>query len=136
MRKRFPFITQWQLEKTLAKAEEALNLVGYIPLLSVISASVRSVGGKLQALGGLLFALGCFGLGWFSPHHKKRKLFQLCRNGIEYLIHGLLNIFRSIFEAIPFLSLVTCLPYDRVLQKRFKYSLEEEPESSDVEIEV
>jgi hypothetical protein len=129
----FPFISQIQLEKTLARAEEALNLVGYIPLVSILSATVRSMGGMLQALLGIAFALGYF----FAGHiFKKAKALQKSRLSTHYLFHGLLNIIRAKIEAVPFLSLITCLPYDRLLKKRFKYPVENLPEEDEMEVDI
>ncbi|MBI2809786.1 MAG: hypothetical protein HYX67_02990 [Candidatus Melainabacteria bacterium] len=111
--KRFP--TQEQIARSLSKAEEALNLLGYIPMVSIASAAVRTLGGKLQALGGLCYAVWNF----FKMRPFRAKM------GLEYLFHGVCNIVRAMIEAVPFLSLATCLPYDRVFKKRFKYSGED-----------
>jgi hypothetical protein len=107
---RFP--TREQIARTLAKGEEALNLLGYIPMISIVSAALRTLGGKLQAIGGLFFAA------W---HFFKIKPYQ-AKMGLEYFLHGVFNIVRALIEAVPFLSLVTCLPYDRIFKKRFKYA--------------
>jgi glycosyltransferase A (GT-A) superfamily protein (DUF2064 family) len=115
--------TQEQIHKTLAKAEEVLNLVGYIPLVSLLSAAVRTLGGKLQLLLGLVFAIGCFMAGITTPLRKK-KHFQNARWSIGHALHGVLNILRALIESVPFLSLITCLPYDRVFKIRIRYSLE------------
>ena len=115
--------TQEQVHKSLAKAEEVLNLVGYIPLVSLLSATVRTLGGKLQILLGLVFAIGCFMAGLTAPLRKK-KHFQNAKWSIGHAFHGLLNIVRALIESVPFLSLITCLPYDRIFKIRMRYSLE------------
>ncbi len=115
--------TQEQIHKTFAKAEEILNLVGYVPLVSLLSAAVRTIGGKLQLLLGLVFALGCFMMGLTAPLRKK-KHFQNARWSIGHALHGLLNILRALIESVPFLSLITCFPYDRIFKIRIRYSLE------------
>jgi Flp pilus assembly protein TadB len=120
-----------QLEKTLAKAEETLNLIGYIPLISLISATVRSLGGMLQIILGLLFAMAYFFL-WGFTHSRKIKHFLLIKTSFSHAIHGICNAVRAKIEAVPFLSLVLCLPYDRLLKKRFKYEIEK---FLDVEVE-
>ena len=117
----FPFISQAQLEKTLARAEEALNLVGYIPLVSMLSAAVRSMGGMLLMLLSGIFALGNFMAGLLEKKPKRIQKSKLC---VHYLFHGLFNFLRAKIEAVPFLSLATCLPYDRLLKKRFTYPTE------------
>lgn len=127
-----PFVTKEQLAKTLAKGEEALNLIGYIPMVSLLSAALRTLGGKLQAVLGLLLAIAFLIAGFKSPKNKIRHLLNF-RTSLEHLFHGVANIIRALLEAVPFLSLVTCLPYDRLLKKRFKYSLED---SDFIEIKV
>jgi len=127
----FPFISQAQLEKTLARAEEALNLVGYIPLVSMLSAAVRSMGGMLQVVLSCIFALGNFVAGHLV---KKPKLIQKSKLCVHHLFHGLFNLLRAKIEAVPFLSLVTCLPYDRLLKKRFQYPTENRHDDDVIEI--
>lgn len=126
--KKFPFITQTQLEKTLAKAEEALNLIGYIPLVSLLSAAVRSLGGMLQIFLSLTFAAS-------SLFAKKSESFWDFKMAISHFFHGLANVIRAKIEAVPGLSLITCLPYDRLLKKRFKYPVENRPDAV-VEVEA
>lgn len=128
----FPFLTQIQLDKTLAKAEEALNLVGYIPLVSLLSATLRSLGGMLQTLLSLIFAAVNFVAGFIS---KKPRHFRNFRLSVHYIFHGIFNIIRAKIEAVPCLSLITCLPYDRLLKKRFKYPSENHSDD-EMEIEV
>lgn len=125
----FPFISQDQLEKILARAEEALNLVGYIPLVSILSATVRSLGGMLQVLLGAIFAVGHFLDGYFSKKAQSLYKSRLC---IHYLFHGIFNVLRAKIEAVPFLSLLICLPYDRLFRKRFKYPVETREDVIDI----
>lgn len=120
------------LEKTLAKAEMALNLIGYIPLISLLSASIRGLGGMLQLILGLCFALGYFVLLGFTES-RKIKHFVLLKTSFAHSIHGICNMLRAKIEAIPFLGLMICLPYDRLLKKRFKYSIEN---FSDIEVGI
>ena len=136
------FITKDQLERTLSKGEQALNLIGYIPFVSTMSAALRLLGGKLQALLGFVFAAVYFCFLKFSKARKVKHLFYL-KSGFSHGMHGIGNIIRSTIEAVPFLSLITCLPYDRFLKIRFRYHAEKFPASSnfapsdtDIEIEV
>lgn len=117
-------LTKEQLAKTLAKGEEALNLIGYIPMISILSAAVRTLGGKLQALLGLSLAVFSLIAGIMASKGKIRHFLNF-RTSIEHFLHGLFNMLRAVIEAVPFLSLITCLPYDRVFNKRFKYTGED-----------
>ncbi|MBS0604457.1 MAG: hypothetical protein JSS60_05395 [Verrucomicrobia bacterium] len=124
-------ISKDQLERTLARLEEAFNLIGYIPFMSVLSATVRAIGGKAQALLGLCFAIGYFCLLGFTETRKIKHFFHL-KSSFSQILHGICNIVRAAIEAVPFLGLVVCLPYDRLLKKRFKYDVEN---CTDIEIE-
>ncbi len=117
-------VTKEQLARTLAKSEEALNLIGYIPIVSALSAGVRAFGGKLQVLIGLGFAIISLFL-TFKLQRNKLRHFMNFRFSLELFLHGISNILRAVIEAVPCLSLVTCLPYDRVFHKRFKYTFED-----------
>ena len=125
-------ITKDQLERTLAKGEEALNLIGYVPVVSTMSAALRALSGKLQVVLGIIFAIVYFSLLGFSETRKIKHFLHL-KSSFGQIFHGICNIVRSLLEAVPFLSLVTCLPYDRLLKKRFKYSVEN---YTDIEIDV
>jgi hypothetical protein len=119
-------ISKDHLERVLAKAEEVLNLVGYIPLISLISATVRTLGGMLQLILGVCFAAGHFFFLGFSKTRKITHFFHL-KASLAHALHGFCNVLRATIEAIPFLSLTLCLPYDRMLKKRFKYPIENYP---------
>jgi hypothetical protein len=116
--------TQEKLNKTLAKGEEALNLIGYIPMISILSAALRTLGGKIQVVIGFFFAIYHL-IATFKSSRGKIRHFLRFRAGLEHFFHGLLNLVRAMIEAVPFLSLVICLPYDRFFKKRFKYSFED-----------
>jgi hypothetical protein len=121
------FISKQHLEMLLVKAEEALNLVGYIPVISAFSGAVRSVGGIVQIIFGLLFALAHFLKIRFLKAPNIRSILGI-KDGLAHGFHGLANFIRAKIELVPFLSLFTCLPYDRILNKRFKYASESIPE--------
>ena len=117
-------ITKEQLAKTLAKGEEVLNLIGYIPMISILSAGFRTLCGKFQALIGLGFAIFSLIAAFRSTKNRFRHFLNF-RYSLEHFMHGLFNMLRALFEAVPFLSLVTCFPYDRIFRKRFRYTFED-----------
>lgn len=125
--RRQKLISKDKLEKTLARGEEALNLVGYIPFVSTVSASIRSLGGILQMILGGCFALGYFCFFFYKKPRNIKHFFHF-KMSMGYILHGVANFFRAKIEAIPFLSLLFCLPYDRYFKKRFKYSIETLPQ--------
>lgn len=116
-------ISKDHLEYTLVKAEEVLNLVGYIPMISLITAAIRSFGGVLQMILGVCFAAFYFFLLKVFKTQKIQHLFHL-KTSLSHILHGFCNVMRAKIEAVPFLSLIVCLPYDRMLGKRVKYSFE------------
>ena len=116
-----------KLEKFLAQAEQTFNLVGYVPIISIASASVRSFGGILQAVTGTLFAIGIFCLLGFTKSRQMKHFVQL-KISLSHIAHGVCNIIRAKIEAVPFLSLLICLPYDRFFNKRFRYAIEVYPD--------
>lgn len=126
MRKK-KLLSKDKFERTLARGEESLNLVGYIPFISIASASVRSLGGLLQFTLGLCFTIGYFCAFSYSKPRQIKHFLHL-KTSFAYALHGAANFFRAKIEAIPFLSLIVCLPYDRYFKKRFKYAIENLPE--------
>ncbi len=131
--RRQKLISKEQFESILAQGEQAFNLVGYIPFVSIISASVRSVGGLLQMTLGFCFALGYFCVFFYKKSRNIKHFFYL-KTSFIYALHGIANFFRAKIEAIPCLSLLFCLPYDRYFKKRFKYTTETLPKKeADIE---
>lgn len=131
----FRLISKNHLETLLSKAEAIFNFIGYIPVISTFSASVRSAGGILQMILGLVFAAYYFIRLRFSSARNIRHVFQL-KTSIGHIPHGLCNFLRAKIEAIPFLSLLICLPYDRLYKKRFKYDVENSPDIEEEIIDV
>jgi hypothetical protein len=101
---------------------KVLNILGYIPIVSTLSGAFRFFLGKLEFLGSLLFALLKVFLGVFTTQTpSKRSHFSEAGYLLSYAIHALFNMFRGCLEMIPFLSLVTCLLYDRLFHLRLSY---------------
>ncbi len=102
------------LDFSLDKFEHGLNVAGYIPFVSSFSGGVRAIMGKIEVIGALataaIMAIGAL----FNPNAAQRQA-QLSKSGeiaVKYSWHGVANILRGALEIVPFLSLVTCLPYD------------------------
>ena len=125
--RRLKLISKDKFESILARGEESLNLVGYVPFLSVASGALRSLGGLLQLILGFSFAIGYFCAFRYSKQRKIQHLLYM-KTGFSHGFHGIANWLRAKIEIIPFLSLLVCLPYDRFFKKRFKYSIEKLPE--------
>ena len=87
--------TKEQLAKTLAKGEDVLNLIGYIPMISILSAALRTLGGKFQALLGFLFAVFSLIAG-ITASKGKLQHFLNFRTSIEHFLHGIFNIVRAL----------------------------------------
>jgi hypothetical protein len=120
-------ITRQQLAKTVARAEEVLNLIGYIPVVSIFSAFFfRALGGKIQIIWGLWFAL-YHSIAFIFSKNKDRRLTYL-QMSLEHAVHGFCNTLRSMIEIFPFAGFALCLPYDRLLKLRLKYKLENTPQ--------
>lgn len=113
---------QINLNKTLNTFEEGLNIAGYFPIVSTFSGSLRIGYGKLEVIGSVaaaaLIAIRALFLANASDRNREfRKAVEVL---IDYSLHGFANITRGIIEDFPFVSLVTCLPYD-LSGNRFAY---------------
>lgn len=90
-----------------------LNPIGYIPFAGTISSPVRSNIGYSQVAVGAISSLFHFAIAMNSKSEQQmNKHLDLMDRSFEYVIHGALNQARALFEAVPFLALVTTLPYD------------------------
>jgi len=90
-------------EKALIRAERALNMCGYIPVVSSFTGAFRVVAAVIQLLVAALFALlltlvRCAAL--------SRRCWNISANGLA-------NIFRGAVEKIPLAGNLACYLYDR-----------------------
>ena len=117
---------QRDLDRSLSAFEKGLNIAGYIPFVSSISGPCRIVYGKVLVIGSIAASvLSAFDK--LQHAHDTAGRQQALKGAVEifmtYSLHGISNIFRGIIESTPFLSLITCLPYD-LLAQRFAYPYE------------
>lgn len=110
------------LNKTIAVGEQCLNIAGYIPGVSSVSGAFRLAGGKIEIIGGIAAAVIVALAALSAPDatSKRQGLSRAVTILTTYFLHGIANAFRGSIEMIPFISLVTCLPYD-LLKNRFTY---------------
>jgi hypothetical protein len=108
--------------KVLSTFERGLNAGGYIPILSTFSGALRIKYGQIEVIGSIVAAALTAIAALFNPSKEAREqgLNRATEILTTYACHGIANIFRGVIEAIPFLSFVTCLPYD-LLGNRFAY---------------
>lgn len=86
--------------------ERTLNLAGYIPVIGSISAVIRGGYAKIEMITGIAFAI-------FSVLHGDPTTASIYLSvGVTLIAHSLLNAIRMCFELVPFMPLVTTLPYD------------------------
>ncbi len=104
---------QQTLDQALHTIEQVLNVAGYLPLVSMISGSIRIAYGKIEVIGavaaGALLALKGFANS--DPEQRSKEVDYGVAVIVNYSIHGLINIGRAFVEAIPLINL-SCLVYD------------------------
>jgi len=118
--------TQKELNHVQRVVETGLNYAGYVPGVSTLSGALRVNYGKIEIIGAVAAAafIAIRALVNQDAQERSAGLKKALNVMSTYSLHGVANIFRGILEMIPFLSLVTCLPYD--LQKnRFTYPKED-----------
>jgi hypothetical protein len=113
---------QGSLDSSLEKFEHALNIAGYVPLVSSVSGVIRAVLGKIEVIGGIATGAILAIAALFNPHASQRhaQLNKAAEVAVKYSLHGVANLLRGTIEVFPLLSLVTCLPYD-LMGNRFSY---------------
>lgn len=109
-------------DDAMTQFENAMNVAGYVPILSTISGGLRMTYGNIEVVGAIVAAAFLAIQALFtSDSSAKSDLFnQSGKVLVKYSLHGFANCIRSVFESVPFLSLVTCLPYD-LMGNRFSY---------------
>lgn len=97
--------------------EEPLNKVGYIPFIGSITALIRNFFGQLQITAGIIvLIIGVIARLFIKPPTRGKRPSQaylLAPDALNLIGQGILNWGRSLLELIPFLALITTLPYDR-----------------------
>ncbi len=111
------------IDSTLANFEKDLNFVGYIPIASSFSGALRVAFGKIEVIAGVVLGAISGIKSLFYNGQQKEQEWKHAVSLFNYSLHGIANIFRGILECIPFVSLVTCLPYDKA-EVRFTYPKE------------
>ncbi len=112
-----------QIGQACESLEGVLNILGYIPIVGTLSALIRFFYGKVQVFGGLIVLLISLVASIFGRPAKKRTWKHALELGGHFIRHGFLNYGRSLVEFIPFLPLITCLPYDRLGTKILDYEI-------------
>jgi hypothetical protein len=90
--------------------EKGLNIVGYFPYIGTVSAYLRANYSALEIIAGVAIAI--FATGMHIQQNPNAAIYLAL--GGTLLFHGILNRIRAVFESIPFLPLITTLPYDLV----------------------
>jgi hypothetical protein len=116
---------QNSLNKTLNTFEQGLNIAGYVPIVSTFSGSLRMSYGKFEVIGAIVASamIAIKALFIANDADRNRELNRAAETFMNYSLHGCANIMRGFIEALPFASLVTCLPYD-LLGHRFAYPVQ------------
>lgn len=97
-----------QMNQLLTSFEKGLNVVGYVPIVSTISGSVRLAYGKLEAIVAIAAIAFHFMAGLIGIEGSAEKL----RAAVPYVLHGFANMGRGLVEILPFINL-TCYLYDQ-----------------------
>ncbi|GEM_PF-2985369 len=118
---------QKKVDNALACFEEGLNIAGYVPLfgLCITAGALRIQYGKTLVCTSIALAALVAVASIFTRNSEMRHAgFKLASKLFTvYSLHGLANICRGFIEIFPYLSLITCLPYD-MTNNRLKYPTE------------
>ena len=100
--------------------EKGLKIAGYIPFIGTVSAAIRGGFAKIEMISGIAFAILALGIHLQGNAATASTYLAV---GITLIAHSLLNGLRTCLEVVPFVPLVTTLPYDLyatyVVGKRF-----------------
>ena len=102
-------ITQQQLDTSLSSVEKVANLPGYVPFVSEITGCLRIKSGILETI--VSIAVFLFNRMQYAFTGDKNYLIDSDK-ALQYLPHGLANIFRGIVECIPIIGNLACWIYD------------------------
>lgn len=106
------------IEKTEVIAEEVLNVMGYVPMISTASGAVRRIYAMVQIITGvallIITALG-------SYFNNNKHLQELRHRFKGQIMNGLGNLTRATVEMVPFFGNITTMIYDNVMGCRQVY---------------
>jgi len=115
-------ITYKNLDTRLANFEETLNTLGYIPIVSTASGSVRIVYGSLETVAGNVSCVykGCQYFITGNREHRNQAAAHYL-----YAVHGALNVQRGIVEFVPIIGNTVVFLYDKAARLRANYTYEQ-----------
>lgn len=88
-----------KFSRLATEIERGFNVAGNIPVVSIVSGSLRMLVGKAQAVAGaLLWAASKVGAATTADRLSKRRFALLGKFGAMHFQHGLANIFRGMVE--------------------------------------
>ncbi len=121
------------IERVMSVCEKSLNVCGYVPIMSSLSALNRGLVGSIEIITGQVrfisqtSSLVCSCLrGQSDIAHRSS---EEALNALKLSAYGIANINRSVVEAIPVLGNLTSYVYDHC-DLRLKYQIKEENLSS------
>ncbi|HEV8053050.1 MAG TPA: hypothetical protein VGP47_11200 [Parachlamydiaceae bacterium] len=85
------------LRNLFTNIEKNFNIAGCIPVVSLLSGAMRAIAGKIQVIVGAVIATTGFINLMITQNSRWEKWVNL---GSELMIHGTLNIFRGLGEAL------------------------------------
>lgn len=83
------------VNKAFTQIETCFNVAGSLPIISLVSASIRSMAAQVQVVAGAVFGLIGF-LGHLVSNNPK--WVTMGQMGVSHIIHGAANFGRSIVE--------------------------------------
>ena len=111
------------LDQNLASFEKALNVLGYIPIVSSVTGFVRVQYGKFEVVASIAVAAFKFIASLFARSDAQRAQLEMeSVQALTYIKHGLANFARGMVEMIPFVNLIM-IAHDRIYD-RLRYPTE------------
>ena len=106
------------LDRGLAGAEKALNVLGWVPFVSSVSGAVRMSAGKVMVVAFAVLSALTYIMAYMSNN---QKLMDKADQFTQYIWHGFANVGRGFVESIPFLGNVCTILYDSEPAARMCY---------------
>lgn len=109
------------LNNTLTNVERSFNIAGSIPVVALVSGSLRATAAKAQFLAGLAF--GLVGLIGQIASANTKKYENITDKASEQIIHGFLNFVRGTAElllGITFIGTLGILAYQSLSERKFE----------------